>query len=321
MAILRRPILISAWSNRVVLDAVKAVAWPSEVFVLQPGKPSARSFVDAAIATADWPQADVMLGASVVDNLHAVTVGAISNIVAKRTGNPRRTGFSAADPMAEDLADWLLDVARDPARFPIPVKQLSYVFASGGHRARAIARTLSHITHRPIARVIDVGTAAGMIPWLLRADLPHAAVFDLFEPEKKFHAALDRLWRHRGPTQSYSLSHTPAEHSEFGTSADLIMLCQCLLHLSPDQRRAVLQRAWHALNPGGVLLVNEKLCDAATPSSERGDLVHRDELLSIMPGAPSVFSRRSDWTKPEDLRRVSASALGYSGIVVSIRDS
>jgi predicted O-methyltransferase YrrM len=320
MPIFRRPILISAWSNRVVLDAVRAVTWPSEVFVLQPGRPSARSFVEAAVATVDWPQADVVVGASVVDNLHPVTVGAISSIVARRTGRPPRAS-SPPDPMAEELADWLLDVARDPARFPLPVKQLSYVFASGAHRARAIARTLSHISSRPIVRVIDVGTAAGMIPWLLRADLPHAAVFDMFEPEKKFHTALDRLWLHRGTTQSYSLSRTAAEQSEFGSGTDLIMMCQCLLHLSPDQRRAVLDLAWRALNPGGVLLVNEKLCDAATPSSERGDLVHRDELLSIMPGAPSVFSRRSDWTKPEDLRRVSASALGYSGVIVSVRDS
>lgn len=99
------------------------------------------------------------------------------------------------------------------------------------------------------------------------------------------------------------------------------MMCQCLLHVPRDQRRAVLVRAWQALNPGGVLLVNERLRDVSTPGSERGDLVHRDELMSIMPGAPRVFSRRTDWTKPEDLRQVNAKSLGYSGIVVSARDS
>ena len=309
------------WSNRVVLDALKVPTWPRETLVLQPGKPSARSFIEAAVAPEEWPRTDAVLGASVTGNLHPVTIGAIARLVANRTGRFPKGAIRAAEPMSDSLADWLSEVAVDPARYALPAKRLSYVFASGAHRARAISRTLHHIAHRPIVRVVDNGTAAGVIPWLLRADLPEARQFALFEPEERYCAALHRLWLNRSAQQSYSVSPKRAQDADFASGADLVMVCHCLLLVPPDRRREVLDRARRSLNPGGVLLVNERLRDDSSSPSERQDLVHREELVSIMPGSTRVFSRRSDWTKPEDLRRVSAKSLGYSGIVVSARET
>jgi hypothetical protein len=97
------------------------------------------------------------------------------------------------------------------------------------------------------------------------------------------------------------------------------MFCHCLLRIKPAQRAAVLERAWAALPPGGVLLVNEGLQDDSKPVPVRADMVRRDELVAIMPGRAQLFTEQTGSQVPEDLHTVSAAAIGYSGIIVSVR--
>jgi len=324
---LRRPIQISVWSNRFLPDALSLPAWPIANLVLQPSDEAAASvsFVDAAIDGRLWPaERDAALGASVRNNLHSVTIEAIANITEHHTGRPpwRRPYLDnkMQKAMSRALADWLIEVARDRERFRFRVEQLSYVFASGAHRARAIATALRHVKHRPIRRMIDTGTAVGMIPWLLQADLPELRQFTLFEPEQKFHAALDLLWAHRDTARSYSIANASAEQADFGGGADLIMFCQCVHLIAPDERRAVLERAWRALNPGGVLLINEIVKDNTSSGPARSNVMPRDEMIAIMPGDHRVFSRKTGWRRPDDLRRTNAKALGSSSVLISVRE-
>src|SRR5580692_4200616 len=154
---LRRPIQISVWSNRFLPDALSLPAWPIANLVLQPSDETATtvSFADAAIDGRLWPAGhDAALGASVRNNLHPVTIEAIANIAQRHTGNPpwRRPSLDneIQKAMSRALAEWLIEVAQNKERFRFRVEQLSYIFASGAHRARAIATALRHVKHRPI---------------------------------------------------------------------------------------------------------------------------------------------------------------------------
>jgi hypothetical protein len=324
---LRRPIQISVWSNRILPDALGLAAWPVANLVLQPSDETGGtvSFVEAVADTRPWPTGhEAALGASVRNNLHPVTIEAIANIVERRTGRPPWRRPPLADEtsraMSRALADWLIETAQNKERFRFRVPQLSYIFASAAHRARAIATALRHVKHRPILHMTDIGTTVGMIPWLLQADLPEIRHFELFEPEEKFRAGLDLLWAQRDPKAGYSIMHATAEQAEFGAGADLIMCCQCVHLIAPAQRSAIMERAWCALNPGGVLLINEIVKDDTSAGPSVSDVLHRDEMIALMPGNHHVFSRKTGWRKPDDLRRVTAKALGSSSVLISVRE-
>ncbi|HSZ75477.1 MAG TPA: hypothetical protein VK779_11705 [Rhizomicrobium sp.] len=303
-------------------------AWPAARLTLQPRDDAhgRTSFVRAAIDESLWPQSHkAMFGASALSNRHCVTLEAIADIVMRHTGEPpqqySRTNTDNVRDTGRILAEWLREMARTSAQTRISLKQLSYFFASGSQRAYAIATVLNHIAHRPIKRMSDVGTGVGMIPWLLRTDFPEISHFELFEPEPKFHPALDLLWTQRDPAHSYTLTRARAEQADFGTGNDLIIFCQCSYLVAREERPAVLKRAWGSLNPGGVLLVNEVMKNASVFGTSHPDLIDRNEMMAIMPGNHRIFLKQSGWKKAEDIRRVPAWISGSRSMLVSVRDA
>jgi phospholipid N-methyltransferase len=263
----------------------------------------------------------VVLGRSLAAHLHPVAVEAVCLLIESRSGQ-RPIGRSIARPASVDanmyrhLADWLLDVnSNGPYSLQ---KQTPYLFTSGAQRAKAIATALQHTAHRTFECVIDVGSGVGMIPWLLHKDFPSIRAVDLVEPMRHFRPALDRLWHDRCRRSDYTVRQAKAEEVEF-TATDLIMFSHCLLLIAPEQRSTVLDRAWNALNPGGVLMVNETFRDASTPSPKRPDIVHRDELIDILPGDSRIFTRKTGWRKGQPLDSVTARAVGHTGVIVAVR--
>jgi len=319
-----RPILISMSSRRHLLDAIGLRLWPGTRFVLHPSE--SRHTIPFVRAVADprlWPVgAEVHIGRSVLDGFHPVALAAIANICARHTGKPVQlsTQLTEKDSLdAAHLADWLLTCAAAPSgSFPTE-KQTSYLFTSGAHRARAIGSMLEAIGKTAVPHMVDIGTGVGLIPWLLCNGSVGSRSVQLFEPDRKRHVTLERLWAFRQPQQTYTVAPLRAENVPFSTPADLIMFCQCLFRIDSAQRRAVLEKAWQSLRPGGALFVNEMPKQAAGSDLLRDSLIPRDDIVSLMPGTPRLFTARTGWRTAQEPRAVSARSIGSSGLFVSIR--
>jgi 2-polyprenyl-3-methyl-5-hydroxy-6-metoxy-1,4-benzoquinol methylase len=314
------------WSSRRLLDAIRLGVWPRKTLVLQPsGKLGGTPFVRAAADALLWPaNVESRIGRSVVGNIHPVALAAVAEICARRTNRPSPEGSASEtdrqSKAAAHLADWLLAYASHQAKGFPSEKQISYLFTSGGHRARAIGTMLRSIGKTTLAHIVDVGTGVGLIPWLLCTESEESRSVELHEPGKNRRAALDRLWSHCAPTQNYTITHARAETVAFSQPTDLVMFCQCLFHIDQAERRTVLDRAWQALKPGGVLLVNEMPKEAGLYDPTHDLLLRRDEIVALMPGRSQLFLSRTGWRTPHDPSTGSARALGATGLFVSLRD-
>jgi SAM-dependent methyltransferase len=300
--------------------------WPGTRFVLQPsGSGRAIPFVRAAADFRFWPAgAEARIGRSVVKDLHPLALAAVEEICARRTNKPLRQCLAARagrqGPAAKHLADWLLaHASRQAKEFPSE-KQISYLFASGAYRARAISSMLEATHKTAIAHIVDIGTGVGLIPWLLYTETEVAQSVELFEPDRNRRSALDRLWSHRRPGDTYTIAHQRAENVQFSRPADLVMFCQCLFRIESARRRDVLARAWQSLRPGGILVVNEMPREEAARSNPLRDaLITRNEIVSLMPEPPRLFTSRTGWRTAQEPCAVSPRTIGSSGLFVSTR--
>jgi hypothetical protein len=321
---LQRPLLVSVSANRWKRDVLALRAWPSAYLLLTPPRDRQYGipFFAAAADPERWPAGvRTAIGASVLGDLHDTALEAIAEIARRRSGTATLNGpilQSACHRLkGRALADWLIEFASDGSSI---VREVPYLFTSGAHRARAIATALTRIVHRPIARLADNGAAVGMISWMLGADLPGLQQVELLEPDARFRLAIDGLWQKCRDGLRYIVAQTGSEQAQYAAGTDLIMFCHCLLRIKPSQRRAVLERAWAALPQAGILLVNEALRDDDTPRPGRQDMVHREELIAILPGRPQLFREQTGWRTAEDLHAVDAAGVGYSGIILSVRE-
>ena len=296
------------------------MAWPTCVFVVQPDKRS--NFHEAffpALASGDVrvTNSRVALGRSIRANLHPVAVRTLSRLTGSKNQDPATSLQESRNSDSHHFARWLRNMTADSAYNGL-AKQVPYLFTSGAQRARIIATILDHSPHRRIERLIDIGSAVGVIPWLLQYDLPSLQDVVLIEPMRRFHAALEQLWQNGLRARNYTAIQTRAEEAEYGT-ADLIMLSHCLFLIPAEKRKATLQRAWDALNPGGVFLLNEIFTDASTPNLGPSDIMHRDELFGMMPAVAQIFTRQTGWRTPQELSAVTARTAGHTGVIFAMK--
>ena len=216
MPLFRRPVLISSWPNRVLLDTAAALTWPAATLVLQPHKESPRHGFFVALQNGDLGRSarSAVLGRSIEKNLHTVAVEAIAQLV----GNGCR---KATDETGQHLARWLVEVANDAKGYAIH-KETPYLFTSGAQRAKAMAIALQQVTHRRLESLVDIGSAVGLIPWLLTSNFPSLQSATLVEPKVQFRDGRDLLWEHGPGVRKHAFLEVTAEKAAYGP-ADLIM--------------------------------------------------------------------------------------------------
>jgi len=297
------------------------MAWPACVFVVQPDKRS--NFHETffpALASGDVRLVNgrVTLGRSIRTSLHPIAARTLSRLTGSKNHDTASSLEEGSDSdMSYHCARWLKNITADSAYEGL-AKQIPYLFTSGAQRARIIATILNNAPHGKIKRLVDIGSAVGVIPWLLHYDFPSLQDVVLIEPMRRFRAALEQLWQNGLCAPNYTVIQTRAEEAEYGT-ADLIMLSHCLFLIPAEKRKATLQRAWDALNPGGVLLLNEIFTDASTPNPGRMDIMHRDELFGMMPAIAQIFTRQTGWRTPQELSSVTARTTGHTGVIFATK--
>jgi hypothetical protein len=159
------------------------------------------------------------------------------------------------------------------------------------------------------------------MPWLIAADsgkpIERAIVID---PLERYAPVMQRLWN---STEGFSTvaewKQTLSENYFYDQEADVVLFCHVLFRLPRHQRRLVLERAWNALAPGGLLLVNETVTNLTAEPASGPDLIEITRLVEYMTWneAPKLYRMETGWSEAENPLTRPAVEYGSSSIVVA----
>jgi hypothetical protein len=120
----------------------------------------------------------------------------------------------------------------------------------------------------------------------------------MVEATERYAAPLRTLWEH-ARTSSYDHFAVTPEAFNYEGPADVVLMYRTLCHVPPAMRFTILERAWKALSPDGLLLVNEAFTDQASGACHS---LSRDALVEVLEqlGTPELFVMKDDWHTPQD---------------------
>ena len=104
----------------------------------------------------------------------------------------------------------------------------------------------------PATNILEIGCGDGMVTARLADRYPRARVTGIdigAEPGRQFQGDHSRVEFHQQQVEEFAAGHT-------GTF-DLVLLCDVLHHVPPDERGGVLTGARRALAPGGRVVLKE----------------------------------------------------------------
>ncbi len=281
----------------------------------------------------------VVVGASICEELHPLLAAALTELCDRTVGERSRLWVHAqgdlqrpepASVTAVHLCRWILAQARAGAGddTSITLAELQQCLTGGGHRAGALERLLDTVLpDRPCTDIVEVGGGLGLSSWLIAADERRGVrQVMLVDPNRRHELAAQQLWGSftaGGDERCAFLARIPAYRFPFDLEADIVLLCQTVYAVPPDQREAFFARCWKALKPGGLLIINEFV--VADNPGEGGNPVNiprRDELISLLArfAEPHLFREAFGWSRAEDPLAVPAQEYYSSSFIVLHRD-
>jgi len=176
-----------------------------------------------------------------------------------RTGKP--VGFDASGSEADEI--WASDVAPN-----------TLVWPESAERARRMWRTVGVGRETcPGARVLDVACGSGINGFVLAQDDGRARVTSLDLNPRVLDVAA-RVAEAMGVTEQVSLRRADALSGDLGREEyDVVLFGRILYYFQPDQVGAILRRAYMALKPGGLVVINSYIADEARCKAETALLV------------------------------------------------
>lgn len=161
---------------------------------------------------------------------------------------------------------------------PYMVDGVRYKHALVTHIMRSCAPELAE---RPIS-VADIGAAYGLLPIELALDKDFEVVSaTAVELGLAYAIGADRIVRRcDGLDGRFRFAHARAENFAFEPPLDMVTFIGALLYVAKDALRAVLDKAWNSLAPGGLLIIHENI---RRSDFNQADLMFSaDELDTLM---------------------------------------
>jgi hypothetical protein len=273
----------------------------------------------------------VVLGASIAKELPPTLVSALAILSEELcqssepvvSGKDEKLAPSERTERGATLASWISNVVQekaDPSQI-VPPGELAYFIASTGYRTVGVLALMERYGIRLDSVIVDHGSCCGLMPWLVAADYCHAPKqIVMIEPLTRYRNATANLWTSAGNCgpEHESVEGISEEYS-YSEPPNVVIFSHTLFRIPRGARQAVLDRAWEALRPGGILLINETTVDAGDPTSSGPDLPRLDQLISAMRWTeePEIFRPESRWKSAESVRAVSSSKLGSASFIVA----
>ncbi len=125
-------------------------------------------------------------------------------------------------------------------------------------------------------RVMDVGSGSGSVVLEFAQEFLECQVTGV-EPLPYFAESSRERIIEKGIGERIRVHNIPAQNMQFESQFDLVTMVQVFHELPNDQKGAILERCWHALKPGGKLM----LVDRCAPE-KASDLHDRRFTMSIL---------------------------------------
>ena len=251
-------------------------------------------------------------------------------LVEKRGGRYRNTGFAdtwlveghplcQVEIIAHSAALWDFwgglenTVLRDDAPRPAPDRHRNFIMGMHNLAVTSRAKALAeHLDLHGRRRLVDVGGGPGTYSIALCRQFPelHAVIFDLPETVD---IARDVIAR-EGMQERVTVRAGSWDADDFGSGNDAVLLSN-VLHGHGSKAKMKLRKAFDALVPGGLLIVQDFLLN----DEKTGPLV--PALFNIMLGAfsrPELFGliEQAGFAQP---KVAAAGDDGGSSVVVAMR--
>ncbi len=186
-----------------------------------------------------------------------------------------------------------------------PVSLVNFIEAMH-HRAKKTADHLvSHIDLDGVNRVLDVGGGSGVysMAFVKTKPLLRSVVFDLPKVTELTRKYIDAA----GLAASISTMDGDYNKDDFGTGYDLVFM-SAIVHInSYDENVALMKRAWRALNPGGIIVIQDHIMEDDRTTPARGALFALNMLVNTQRGDTYTEGEMRQWLEAAgcvDIRRI-----------------
>ncbi|HEX2593221.1 MAG TPA: hypothetical protein VHL34_17095, partial [Rhizomicrobium sp.] len=326
--------VISRLGTSSAKDAALSGVKADQAVVLQHAKGAAgeSDLLSTLVSANAWVGKTPVLGRSLMEELHPLVAGALAQAISKQSSAAVRDGRSRTlSPVEQQssaeaaLASWILGQAEAATQSSGAIGQgeLSYFLASGGNRSLGLTKLLRRLSKQRIGTLVEHGAGIGLIPWLVanEADMEIGRVL-LVEPQQRYTTAATALWSPaaEGSTAEMEWADSVSEDYAYTGPVDVVLFCHSMFRMNRAQRQGMLELAWAALRPGGLLIVNEVVREAAEDTAIGPDIVALPDLIAQMTfgeKAPSVFRSDTDWRRAESPSRLSPSEIGSTSFFVA----
>jgi 2-polyprenyl-3-methyl-5-hydroxy-6-metoxy-1,4-benzoquinol methylase len=183
------------------------------------------------------------------------------------------------------LADWVVrNVGGErPEQEHCSKKELLYFLCSSSQRARLIVYILQNMLGSSrVACLVDHGAAIGMLTLCAKAAFEGTIEhIECSEVSERFVAVGTELSAEVYPEGSIRYQNCSAVDFVYPERTTVVFFGQMLFRIPEAQRQGLIDSAWHALAPGGLLIINEIMNRTDALASE--SLLTSEELISYLP--------------------------------------
>ncbi|HOD13597.1 MAG TPA: methyltransferase [Spirochaetota bacterium] len=195
---------------------------------------------------------------------------------------------------------------------------LAHFIEAMHYRAKKTADALvSHIPLEGVGRVLDVGGGSGVysMAFARARDGLHADVFDL----PKVTELARRYIAESGLANRIGTKSGDYNRDEFGTGYDLVFM-SAIVHInSPAENRALVGRAFRALNPGGRIVIQDHIMEEDRTAPARGALFSLNMLVNTDGGDTYTEREMFDWLAGAGCVEIERIATGMENDLMSGR--
>jgi predicted O-methyltransferase YrrM len=195
---------------------------------------------------------------------------------------------------------------------------LTHFIEAMHHRAKKSAAALvSHIDLEGVKRVLDVGGGSGVysMAFARAKDDLHAVVLDL----PKVTELTRRYITESGLASRIGTKSGDYNRDDFGTGFDLVFM-SAIVHINtPAENRALVARAFRALNPGGRIVIQDHIMEEDRTAPARGALFSLNMLVNTEGGDVYTEREMRDWLSGAGCAGIERIATGMENDLMSGR--